>query len=54
MFAKRLVLLRKSKKISQYKLAQLLNLTRGQIANYEQGKRQPDGENVLLIYMNLN
>lgn len=42
MFAERLVLLRKSKNLSQYKLAQLLNLTRGQIANYEQGKRQPD------------
>jgi len=42
MFEKRLVLLRKNKKISQYELAKLLNLTRGQIANYEQGKRQPD------------
>lgn len=42
MFAKRLVLLRKNKNLSQYELARLLNLTRGQIANYEQGKRQPD------------
>jgi transcriptional regulator with XRE-family HTH domain len=31
MFAGRLVLLRKGKGLSQYKLAKLLNLTRGQI-----------------------
>lgn len=42
MFAKRLVVLRKNKNVSQYELAKLLNLSRGQIANYEQGKRQPD------------
>ncbi|MTI84412.1 MAG: helix-turn-helix domain-containing protein [Firmicutes bacterium] len=43
-FSKRLVKLRKEKCLSQYELAKLLNLTRGQIANYEQGKRQPDYE----------
>ena len=42
MFGKRLALLRKNKKISQYKLAEILNLSRGQIANYEQGQRHPD------------
>jgi transcriptional regulator with XRE-family HTH domain len=42
MFAKRLAELRKKKGLTQYELADLLNLTRGQVGNYEQGKRQPD------------
>lgn len=44
MFGERLALLRKEKKLSQYELADKLGFTRGQIANYEQGKRQPDFE----------
>jgi transcriptional regulator with XRE-family HTH domain len=49
MFSKRLTSLRKRKGLSQYKLAEMLNLTRGQIANYEQGKRQPDFDTLQLF-----
>ncbi len=42
MFGKRLAELRNSKGISQYELASQMNLSRGQIANYEQGTREPD------------
>ncbi|MFJ7665559.1 helix-turn-helix domain-containing protein [Lysinibacillus sp. NPDC097195] len=42
MFGKILAGLRKERKLSQYDLAEKMNLSRGQIANYEQGKRQPD------------
>ena len=49
MFNDRLVLLRKRKGLSQYKLAEILNLTRGQVANYEQGKRQPDYETLKMF-----
>ena len=41
-FALRLKKLRVEKAISQYKLAELLGFSRGQIANYEQGRREPD------------
>jgi transcriptional regulator with XRE-family HTH domain len=41
-FGKRLAELRNSKGISQYELASQMNLSRGQIANYEQGTREPD------------
>ena len=43
-FGRRLAALRKEKNISQYKMAELLMYSRGQIANYEQGKRKPDFE----------
>jgi transcriptional regulator with XRE-family HTH domain len=43
-FGKRLSQLRKSHKLSQYDLADRLSFSRGQIANYEQGQRQPDYE----------
>lgn len=43
-FGLRLAALRKEKNISQYKMAELLMYSRGQIANYEQGKRKPDFE----------
>jgi transcriptional regulator with XRE-family HTH domain len=42
MFNQRLRELRKQKGISQYDLADQLGLSRGQIANYEQGTREPD------------
>ncbi|MEY9979732.1 helix-turn-helix domain-containing protein [Lysinibacillus sp. RC79] len=42
MFGKNLAKLRKDSKLSQYELAERMKLSRGQIANYEQGKRQPD------------
>ncbi len=38
MFAQRLVELRAEQKLSQYKLAEILGFSRGQIANYEQGR----------------
>lgn len=44
MFGQNLAKLRKEKKLSQYKLAELMNFSRGQIANYEQGSREPDFE----------
>lgn len=43
-FGRRLAALRKERDLSQYKLAELLRYSRGQIANYEQGKRKPDFE----------
>lgn len=49
MFNERLKSLRNKKSISQYELAERLNLTRGQIGNYEQGKRQPDYETLMKI-----
>lgn len=42
MFGINLAKLRKDKNLSQYDLAERMKLSRGQIANYEQGKRQPD------------
>lgn len=42
MFGERLAQLRKSRKLSQYELADRLGFSRGQVANYEQGKREPD------------
>ena len=44
MFGKRLAEIRKKKELSQYELADRLGFSRGQIANYEQGKREPDYE----------
>lgn len=49
MFAERLSGLRKSMKISQYELADRLGMSRGQLANYEQGKRQPDQETLVKL-----
>lgn len=43
-FGERLSKLRKKRGLSQYDLADRLQMTRGQIANYEQGKREPDFE----------
>ncbi|AQS55266.1 helix-turn-helix domain-containing protein [Novibacillus thermophilus] len=42
MFGKRLSELRKKRGLSQYELADRLGFSRGQIANYEQGQREPD------------
>jgi len=44
MFSKNLVRLRKQANLTQYELAERLGFSRGQIANYEQGKREPDYE----------
>ena len=49
MLKKRLVKLRTNKGISQYDLANVLNLSRGQISNYELGSRQPDYETLTII-----
>ena len=47
--AERLILLRKQRNLSQYKLAELLGFSRGLISNYEQGRREPD-YNTLLAF----
>lgn len=44
MFGKNIAKLRKERKMSQYDLAEKMGFSRGQIANYEQGTRQPDFE----------
>lgn len=44
MFNKKLIELRKNLKLSQYELAERLGFSRGKLANYEQGTRQPDFE----------
>ncbi|EOB4980271.1 helix-turn-helix domain-containing protein [Listeria monocytogenes] len=49
MFSKRLSELRKKKGFSQYKLADELGFSRGQVANYEQGTREPDYQTLLKI-----
>ena len=46
-FGQRLAGLRKEKDISQYKLSDMLRYSRGQIANYEQGKRKPDFDTLI-------
>lgn len=48
-FPKRLVALRKEKKLTQYKLAEELGFSRGLIANYEQGTRQPDYDTLKIL-----
>ena len=48
-FGKRLAQLRTRMGLSQYELAKRLQLTRGQIANYEQGTREPDFDTVQLF-----
>ena len=45
----RLKSLREEKGISQYQLADSLNLSRGLISNYEQGRREPDYNTLILI-----
>ena len=49
MFGKRLAELRAKMGISQYELAQRLHFSRGQIANYEQGTREPDFQTLVKI-----
>lgn len=44
MLKDRLILLRKQKKLSQYDAADRLGFSRGKLANYEQGSREPDYE----------
>lgn len=39
---RRLLSLRKNQKLSQYDLADRLGFSRGKLANYEQGQREPD------------
>ncbi|WPK12291.1 helix-turn-helix transcriptional regulator [Lysinibacillus louembei] len=49
MFSERLKKLRKSKNLSQYELADRLGFSRGKLANYEQGTREPDFSTLELI-----
>ncbi|ENI1326526.1 helix-turn-helix transcriptional regulator [Listeria monocytogenes] len=46
---KRISELRKTKELSQYKLAEELGFSRGQVANYEQGSREPNYETLIKI-----
>jgi transcriptional regulator with XRE-family HTH domain len=48
-FAQRLVTLRKECKLSQNALASALGYSRGQIANYELGSREPDFSTLIRI-----
>jgi len=43
-FPKRLASLRNQHKLTQQQLAAILNVSKGRIGNYEQGKRSPDIE----------
>ncbi|MBP1991668.1 helix-turn-helix domain-containing protein [Paenibacillus eucommiae] len=56
MFGKRLAEIRNSKGISQYELADRLKFTRTQLANYEQGKREPDFTTLITLadYFNVS
>ncbi|WP_240421988.1 helix-turn-helix domain-containing protein [Paenibacillus periandrae] len=49
MFGKRLAELRNKLGISQYELAARMKLSRGQIANYEQGTREPDFNTLIAL-----
>lgn len=49
MFGRTLARLRKERKMSQYDLAEKMNFSRGKIANYEQGTRQPDFETLQMF-----
>lgn len=42
MLGERIAKLRKQRNLSQYDLAERLGFSRGKLANYEQGSRQPD------------
>lgn len=49
MFKNRLISLRKEKGLSQYEVADRLGFSRGKLANYEQGTRQPDYDTLTKI-----
>ncbi|MDO6849223.1 helix-turn-helix transcriptional regulator [Priestia megaterium] len=49
MLGKRIAKLRKEKGLSQYELAERLGFSRGKLANYEQGSRQPDYDTLQII-----
>ncbi len=48
-FADRLRQLRTERSLSQYQLAQALNVSRGLIGNYELGTREPDYETLAML-----
>jgi len=45
--SERLILLRKEHNLSQYTLSEKIGFSRGLIANYEQGRREPDYDTLL-------
>ncbi|SDE48767.1 Transcriptional regulator, contains XRE-family HTH domain [Paenibacillus sp. UNCCL117] len=49
MFGKRLAEVRTNKGLSQYELAERLGFSRAQIANYEQGTREPDFHTLIVF-----
>lgn len=56
MFGERLAKARAEKGLSQYQAAEQLGFSRGQLANYEQGTREPDYETLTLLadYFNVS
>lgn len=56
MLGERIAKLRKQRNLSQYELAERLGFSRGKLANYEQGTRQPDYDTLLKIadYFNVS
>ncbi|MEK4024438.1 helix-turn-helix domain-containing protein [Sporosarcina sp. FSL W7-1283] len=51
MLGQKLAELRKKKGLSQYEMAERLGVSRGKLANYEQGSRQPDFFDVSTDYL---
>jgi transcriptional regulator with XRE-family HTH domain len=49
MLGKNIAFLRKKKNLTQYELADKLGFSRGKLANYEQGTREPDYETLKKI-----
>ncbi|WP_353739176.1 helix-turn-helix domain-containing protein [Cytobacillus oceanisediminis] len=49
MLGERIATLRKEYNLSQYDLAERLGFSRGKLANYEQGSRQPDYDTLIKI-----
>lgn len=49
MLGERIASLRKKRNLSQYDLAERLGFSRGQLANYEQGSRQPDYDTLIIL-----
>ncbi|MFE8697933.1 helix-turn-helix domain-containing protein [Cytobacillus sp. FJAT-53684] len=49
MLGERIASLRKKRNLSQYELADRLGFSRGKLANYEQGSRQPDYDTLIKL-----
>jgi len=54
MFSERLKKLRKRSGLTQYELAKRLGMSRGKLANYEQGTREPDFDTLKMFANHFN